>query len=378
MTSIDPHTPHQTRLLAGCLLLAYALAGWLAPAIPVPMGLPFSLAGLPTQVATLCALPAATVILSSMVDRADGRHAVGAYCLIGRWFWWAGLLLAALSVALAATRTSFADDLRNPGRLVAVALVALTAFALLAYLSRHPRPERPTPPAPTPPSSRGKALLALLLTAIAAFMLYQRYKEKLARDATYERQDAAERLAAPPWQHDLNAFRGGLSMDDVRARLRSSGHSLRCFTDLRSENRLRQDDRANCWVMVGDVWGVAAHGAVFWFGDEGLRHHMLRFPETSWPQVENRLDAMGQRLDFPLGKDADSGRPVIGWRMDSGLAMSATPAPGTDISVLWTAKDEVAREHCPYRKEPARNPAGYSIPVGRLWPELDCGEIGPP
>ncbi|HZX33476.1 MAG TPA: hypothetical protein VFF03_19150 [Rhodocyclaceae bacterium] len=380
MQTSTPTAAVETRIPSGFILLAYGLLGLLAPLLPLPSGTPFSLDGLPSRVAWLCAPFAAIVILTSLGDQSDGEKAIGLYRRFGRWFWWAGLFTVALSLALAVTRTTFADDLLRRDRQAFVALVTLGIFAFLAFLSqRSSASGQAEEEVSSPPSSnRLKAVLAIVLTAIAGFLLYQRYQDKKARDAGYEAQDTAERRAASPWHHDMTTFRSGQSVEEVRAVLRGSGHSLRCFNDLRSENRLQEDDRTNCWAMIGQAWDAPARSTVFWFGDEGLRNHMLRFPEGSWPQVEKKLDAMGQRLPYPVGRDPDSGGPVIGWRLDSGIIMSAAPAPGTEISVLWTAKGQVARLHCPQQSARGQRgkPGEFALPVAQLWPEIDCRDFG--
>jgi hypothetical protein len=44
--------------------------------------------------------------------------------------------------------------------------------------------------------------------------------------------------------------------------------------------------------------------------------------------------------------------------------------------VLWTAKRDVAKNHCPYQGVAARrNPEGCTVPVRELWPEIDCAKL---
>ncbi len=373
-TSSTPAPP--VRLLSGFVLLAFGVLGLLISKIPVPAQLPIALTGLPPLVASLCALCAIVVILSSIVDKADGDAAVGAYPLIGRWFWWLGMTLAAASIGLALARVTYVDDLMRIPRLASAATIMLLALLLFAFLSQQRarrKPQDDTAPSDSSPRKLGKPIAALVLCGIAGFMLHQRYTEMQAREANFDARDKAERNSAPPWKHDLDAFRGGMSVEEVIAIARSSRHHLRCFNDLRSENRIHESDRTNCHVMIGDIWGIPGLMTAFAFGDAGLRHQLTRFPSSSWPLLESHLDTRGRRVNVFIGLDHETRQKIIGWRIDSGLIMSVPPAAGSEITVLWTAKEQIATEHCPYQGPAAkRNPQRFTLPVTELWPEIDC------
>ena len=367
----------ETRLAAGLLLLLFGLCGLFAAWIPVLTRSSMMIGEFPARVAMICGYCAVVVILCSAVDRADGDAAVGAYRLIGRWFLWAGALLAAFSIALLVTQTRYADDLLTAAKLSTVVPIGLGLFALLAYLIE--RPATAARPVPRPTASRSarwaKPVLAVVLCAVASLMLYQRYAERQDRAAHYAAADDAERRLAKPWTLDLNAFHGGMSAPEVRALAGTTGHTLRCAGNLASENRLRQDDRSQCWTLLGKAWGEPALIAMFAFGDDGLRNHLLRFPESSWPAIEKQLDSQGQRLPQAFGLDPETRSPIIGWRLDSGLVFSAAPAAGSELAVLWTAKRDLAIDHCPYQGAASRrDPQGYSVPIKQLWPEIDCSK----
>ena len=368
----------ETRLAAGLLLLLFGLCGVFAAWIPLLTRSSFMVGEFPARVAMSCGYCALVVILSSAVDRADGTAAVGAYRLIGRWFLWAGALLAALSIALLVTQTRYADDLLSAAKLSAVVPISLSLFALLIYLIERPATaHRPVERQTTPGLSRwAKPALAIILCAVASLMLYQRYAERQDRAARYAAEDEAGRRLAKPWTLDLNAFHGGMTAPEVRSLAATTGHSLTCAGALPSESRLRQDDQSQCWTLLGKAWGEPALITMFAFSADGLRNQLLRFPDSSWPAIEKKLDSMGQRLPQPFGIDPETRSPVIGWRLDSGLVFSAPPATGSELAVLWTAKRDLAIDHCPYQGAASRrDPQGYSVPIKQLWPEIDCDKL---
>ena len=111
----------------------------------------------------------------------------------------------------------------------------------------------------------------------------------------------------------------------------------------------------------------------FTFGDDGLQTQVFRFPEASWPQVQQQLDQMGQHLPQTFGVDDETRGPVYGWRMNSGLVLSAAPPKGKELTVLWTAKKVVAIDHCLSQGVAAKpSHQSYSVPVKELWPEIEC------
>jgi hypothetical protein len=367
------------RLFPGLLLIGYGIIGNIIAKASLPTGLAISTTGLPPLIASVCALCGLALLISTFVDRADGAAAVGAYRLVGRWYLLVGLLCVALSIALATTRTTYASDLMYPDRLLVVAALTASLFAVLFFTlfgRQHTGQQgRVQKEAPPPGKRRGlKLALAIMLCSVAAFLLFQRVTEHNEREAAYVAEDAAERAAAPPWRHDMSSFRGKQTVAEVQEIVRRDKRMLRCPRNLRSENKLEEDDRINCWAIIGQAWGLEARGVAFWFGDEGLRAHMVRFADSAWPELERHLDAVGERQSLSLGNDPDSHAPIIGWRIESGLIMSAPPKRGMEIPALWQSKEKLAREHCPYQGayRSKNNPQGFTLPITKLWPEIDC------
>lgn len=372
---MNPITNNAPRLLPTLFLLGYSMAALFAARLPIPAGWPVATQGLPPLIGPWAGYCALVGLLCALVDRVDGAHAVGAYRLFGRWFWLAGMLIVAVSAGLALARIAYADDLFRPARLAAAIIIALTAFVVLAYLSQQRAPRRATATiSESPRRQRTKAALAIALTALAAFMLHQRYSEKVERDRFYDQRDADERRAAATWRHDIDFFRGGETVAELTAKMQREGYVLRCYSDLRSEERLQADDRSNCWANLGTAWDQPALLIAFAFGDRGLRDYVLRFPEGSWRGVQAHLDRTGRRLDFTMGVDHETGGPIFGWAFDSGLVMSAAPPRGGEITVAWQAKEEVAKRHCPYQspRRAGKNPNGVTVPLARVWPGVDC------
>lgn len=374
---MNPITNNAPRFFPALILLGYSMATLFAARLPIPANWPVATQGLPTQIGPWAVYCIVVGLLCAWVDRADGVHAVGAYRLFGRWFWLAGTVIVALSVGLALSRISYPDDLLRPGRATVAGIVALVTFVVLSYLSQQRQPptvRHEAIPTKRPGERRTKALLATVLTGIAAFMLYQRYAEKVDNDRSYDQRDFEERQVAAAWQHDVDFFRGGETVEEVTAKMRRERYNLRCYSDLRSEERLQADDRSSCWANIGVAWEQPALAIGFAFGEHGLRDYVLRFPGSSWNGVQSYLDRTGRRLDLTLGADRETNGPVFGWAFASGLVMSAAPAPGGQITVFWQAKDEVAKLHCPYQ-QPRRakvNPNGITVPLSKVWPGIDC------
>jgi hypothetical protein len=365
-----------TGFIAGALLFAVGLGGILSPRLALLIDSTLTINDLPSVVALSCGYCSLVAITTSLVDRVDQDAAVGAYRLVGRWFVWAGAGLAAFAIGLFATRTRYADDLLKPDKLFFVAVVSVALIVVFAYLLQRSGKARPvTQRKVAAPGRNGmKVGLAIVLTLVAGYMLYQRYSEKLAREVGYVARDEAARRASKPWSLEFDALRGGMTVQEVKALALTTGHALRCHSDLRSEERLSKDDTEGCSVVVGEVWGIPALWTQFNFGDDGLRYQFIRFPEASWPQIEAQLDRKARRLQQTFGSDPESGRPVYGWLIDSGLVNSAPGVKGREISVLWTSKRHIALEYCA-RQDASRDAQRRSTEIRKLWPEVDCSKL---
>lgn len=175
------------------------------------------------------------------------------------------------------------------------------------------------------------------------------------------------------WSLELAAFQGGMSVQEVIDIAKANGHVLKCYGNLKGNERVRNDDTQSCWVTLQKAWGVPASMMAVSFGGQGLQTQLFRFPEASWPQVREQLDRMGQHLPQTFGADHETGGPVIGWRTNSGLVLSSAPPKGKEVTVLWTAKLAVAADHCSnHGATPKREHQSYSVPVNELWPEIEC------
>lgn len=367
----------ESRIFGGCVLLFVGLLMLVSGRFSLSLRLFTAVQGVPMVLGAVAAYCGAAALVTSIVDRVDGTD--GAYRYLGRWFWWVGLSLAFLAGALVLTSV-FLPALAGLVRW-GVALLAVVCGLLLAMFLEQPK--RSPPPAKTrdraAASSFLKTGLALLLMGVASILMVQRYNEYQDREQGYEAREQAERSAAQPWMHEFDSLPGGLSVEQLKTRVAAGGHRLTCFSraELEPQNRLEKDDTHDCWVNVGQAWGIPAHMVVFGFGEHGLRSQMLRFPDTAWSRVEEHLDAIGKRQAEDFGMDSSSRLPITGWRIESGLMFSAAPLPGEEVTVLWSAKDELARQYCPYESNPteARQEFGYHVPVSTFWPEIDCRQL---
>ena len=372
-------TASRTRIFGGAMLFFLGLVLLLAGRFSLSLGLFMAVKGAPSMLGAVSAYCGLAVFLSSLVDRLDGGDGVDAYAHIGRWFWWLGLPALALAAWLVVIGVGF-PGLAVGGRWVLASAAAACSVLLVAYQGQ-PKVSRRAAKSPDGAggSGRFKTGLALLLMLVAGWLGIQRYNEYRDGEQHYAERDEAERRAAPPWLHEFDSLPGGLSVDALKTRTAAGGHRLTCFTraELQPENRLQDDDTHNCWTNIGQAWGLPARMAVFGFGDNGLRAQMLRFPDTAWPGVKAYLDRIGARQEETFGIDPASQRPIIGWRIASGLIFSSVPLAGEDVIVLWHAKDELARLYCRYESNPAaaRRMHGYVVQVSALWPEIDCRQL---
>jgi len=376
MSSMTPTAnKYETGFKPGLFLFLYALLGLFAGWIPVLTKSTLLITRFPVSVALLCGYCALVVLLTSLVDRCDKDDAVGAFHLIGRWFMWGGALLAAFSISLLVTHTLYADDLRNADKLSAVGAVSSVLFSFFAYLLLRQRKSE-TSATRTPKRARASGLktaLAVVLCLVAGTMFYQRFMENKAHEAQLAQADEQRRRLAKPWNIDMETLRGGMTVQEASALLRKDGHTAKCYSDLRSEERSRPDDKSICWIVIGEAWGIPALSSTFAFTDDGLRSNIVRFPDTAWDQIQNKLDQFGQRLPQSFGIEPLTGGPILGWRLNSGLVFAAAAPRGRELTVLWTAKQDVAKDHCPYQGAAARrNPEGFTVPIRQLWPEIDC------
>lgn len=372
-----------TRPLSGLLLCLVGIAAfvggrWLiAPGLPVLAGSIAGYAGL-------------VVLLTSLADRFDLRPC-GAYVDFGRYFFGLGTAMAAFAVGLAATSAHYPQDLLVGWKAIPIVALTTVLIAVIFFAAKRTAGSSATAPetgpkAAVPPATgeiaatssrqRAKGLIALVLMAAAGYLISQRVGEHQSRAEQEARLNAAERAKAPPWNWSIDEFAAGTPASELRARLTRAGYVVYCPRSMVSESKIAADNKANCWANLKTAHGIPARVASFWFDDHGLTSHLIRFESGQWQAVMRHLDATGRRLDADFGRSGPFGPPVIGWRYENGLVMSADSDPKDDITVLWTSRPAYLRSECAERqkaltKGQRRPPQAFET----WWPGSECGAI---
>lgn len=378
-----PSLSGRSALLGSGLLTLLGLLGLVAGVVMPPGSYQSMLEtrGLPLLayfVAVWCGLIA---LLSALVDRFDGEHAARSFDDFGRIALGIGALGIAIAVALAVTRTRYPQDLFYGFKAVPAITIVAIILAVMRYLAQFGQAKAAQPAAPvaaaqSSPRRIGRTVLAVLLLGIAGVLLGERYREHLAHEAEEAAVNREERAKAPPWNYGINGFAAGTSEQEIRSSLSRAGYRVYCPRTLTSENKLASDDTANCWMLLKTAMGMPATVASFWFGERGLRAHMIRFEASAWSDVQVYLDRNGTRLAADFGTDKISGGPIAGWRFDNGIVMTTAPAAAEDITVTWTPKEVFVVSECSRRLRSAgRGQRQASVPVEKWWPGLDCGEF---
>lgn len=388
-TSTLPASRPSARPLTGLLLCLTGIAAVVAGRWAITPGLPV-LAGIVAGYAGL------VILLTSLADRLDTRPA-GAYRDFGRYFLGPGMVAAALGIGLAVTQIRDATDLLIPRLAIPAVTVSAILIAVFAYLLARTGTPQPQPQAAmaagpgktgqpasvkqpaAAPGQTLKGFLALVLIAAAGYLLNQRFTEHREQQDRYAQIDQQERASAPPWTWHFDDFAPGTPSPDIQARLNRAGFRVYCpQRDLAANEKVLPGDHRNCWTLLKSAHGIPARVVSFGFNERGLTAQLIRFEPQEWAAVTSFLDNNGRRLEANFGRSGVNGPPVIGWRVDNGLVMSAESAPGEDITVLWMARDIFLREECAERQKAiAAGQRRAKVPVESWWPGVECGALAP-
>ncbi len=372
-----------TRSFSGLLLCLVGIAAVIGGRWHIAPGLP----GLAGSIAGYAGL---VVLLTSLADRFDLRPS-GAYSDFGRYFFGLGTAMTAFAVGLAATRAQYPQDLLVGWKAIPIAALTTVLIAIIFFVAKRTAGSSATAPeaefktaAPLPKGEpaanssrqRTKGLIALVLMAAAGYLISQRVGEHQSRAEQEARLDAAERTKAPPWNWSIDEFAAGTPVSELRNRLTRAGYVVYCPRSMVSESKIAADNKANCWANLKTAHGIPARVASFWFDDRGLTSHLIRFESGQWQAVMRHLDNTGRRLDADFGRSGPFGPPVIGWRYENGVVMSADSDPNEDITVLWTSRPAYLRSECAERqkaltKGQRRPPQAFET----WWPGSECGAI---
>jgi len=161
-----------------------------------------------------------------------------------------------------------------------------------------------------------------------------------AQPASMPLAEVAERAAAPAFTLAPDDFRQQ-TLSGLTQMLRAAGHKVRCYGDLRRNEKLYPPITQICWTHARAAWGVPLENISFHFGGEVLEFVRLEFPHDQWPQVRQWFVTLPGEDAGTFGHDGD-GNTIMGRRVGAGLMMTAPPSPRATILLLWESKNLLA------------------------------------
>lgn len=158
-------------------------------------------------------------------------------------------------------------------------------------------------------------------------------------------QDEQERQAAPKWAYHFEDFTSGISREHLQKYLSQEGFRMRCYGNLKAEERLEPDDKEVCWTIANSTDGIPSRMITFWFGNEGLRQIRMDFSRSEWPDVQKWFDRQGSLLVGNFGRE-QGGQLIVGRRGKTGLILTSAPGPLNWVMVLWQSREILQERSC--------------------------------
>ncbi|NTV70675.1 MAG: hypothetical protein HGA71_11060 [Azonexaceae bacterium] len=158
-------------------------------------------------------------------------------------------------------------------------------------------------------------------------------------------QDEQERQTAPAWAYHFEDFTAGISRAHLQKHLGQEGFHMRCYGNLKVEERLEPDDREVCWTIANNTDGIPSRMITFWFGDDGLRQIRMDFGKSEWPAVQKWFEGQGSFLFGNFGRE-QGGQLIVGRRGKTGLILTAAPGPLNSVMVLWQSREILQQRSC--------------------------------
>ena len=189
-------------------------------------------------------------------------------------------------------------------------------------------------------------LFRLAGIAVVAFLLGVALLAILPDRVKYGITDSVLRLGAPDLNISLDSLSAS-SKSDVISRYRNMGLNLRCYNDLRPEEKIGRFNDSLCWALIKTAFGdISARQVAFFFYRNKLALVRIEFPVSSSSEVLEYLSAnLGDRsrLDDLSGKKFgfdEYGRPLNVWKVKNGLVTtSAADDSAPNVIILWTSSD---------------------------------------
>ncbi len=223
-----------------------------------------------------------------------------------------------------------------------VAAAAAIVLIAIGLSLRQPAAKSVDSTTPAAPSQRWTTLrIALLLIIGLAVIWYAKSRQW----ESWIDQDEKERLAAPAWNYRFEDFTAGISREFLQKQLGKEGFRMRCYGNLKPEERLEPDDQEVCWTIANNTAGIPSRMITFWFGQEGLRQMRMDFGKAEWPEVQKWFEAQGSVLTGSFGRE-QGGQQIIGRRGRTGLILTSAPGPMNWVMVLWQSREILQERSC--------------------------------
>lgn len=186
-------------------------------------------------------------------------------------------------------------------------------------------------------SRRTKLLFITTVVAVIMFIAFKFYTNA-QQNAKYEAQDAQERQFAPDLQIELKTLTNK-EQSEVIEEYRHQGLNLRCFSDLRPEEKISKQDDYLCWAVTKNILNIPSRSMAIFFSQKKLTNVRLEFPESSFNLVQSYLNTALReqpRLDLIPGSTIDSS--IMSWKVDHGIINSNKNADDK-ILITWFSEE---------------------------------------
>lgn len=196
----------------------------------------------------------------------------------------------------------------------------------------------------TPPKKNKRTLFLfiMMIVFIIMFILYKSYLNK-QQNTKYEAQDTIERLSAPDFNTDLLSL-GKIEQFEMIKTYRLQGFNLRCFSNLRRNEKIGKEDDYLCWAVTKNAYNIPAKLMTVFFSKKKLTHVRLEFPTSSFESIQNYMKTlMKGRPDLSPLSDMENPDSPLKWKVDNGI-VAVNRYKERKIIVLWSSKNTLSPE----------------------------------
>lgn len=198
-----------------------------------------------------------------------------------------------------------------------------------------------------PSNWRGTALKILLLLVLlvvlkslieeaGGFSFSPRDAQVATSSVEVAGQEKAARAAWPEFTLAPESL-PGQTYSGLSEMLRKSGYPVRCYGNLKRNEKLYPSITQLCWTQAKAAWGIPLENISFHFAEEQLHFIRLEYPFAQLTQVKEWFSSLPGPDAGTFGTD-DKGNMIVGKGMAGGLMLTAPPARGETVMVTWETK----------------------------------------